>query len=57
MNATIEKMGAPKKVITWIEELHENYNVNLKIGKDEVIIKHGCRVKQGNDLAPTLLSL
>ena len=55
--ASLEKMGAPQKFITWVEKLHENCNVNLKIGKEEVIIKHGCGVKQSDNLSPILFTI
>lgn len=50
---SLEKMGVPKKFITWVEKLYKDCNVRLKIGKEEVIIKYGYRVKQGDNLAPT----
>ena len=52
--ASLEKMGAPKKFINWVEKLYKDCNVSLKIGKEEVIINYGYGVKQGDNLAPTL---
>ena len=54
ITARLDKMGAPKKFITRVENPYENCNINLKIRKEEVIIEHGYGVKQGDNLAPTL---
>ena len=50
MTASLEKMGTSKKFITWVEKLCKNCNVNLKIGKEEISIKHVCGVKKATAL-------
>ena len=34
--------------------MHHYFEVILKVGIEEIIIKHGCRVVQGDNLAPML---
>ena len=50
----LRKMGAPEKYVKWIEKLHRDFGVTLKIGREEIYIKYGCGVRQGDNLAPTL---
>ena len=41
----LRKMGAPKKYVKWIEKLYGNFDVILKIGREEVCIRYGCGVR------------
>ena len=50
----LRKMGAPEKYMKWIEKLYGDFDVILKIGREEVCIRYGCRVCQGNNLVPIL---
>jgi len=50
----LRKLGAPEKYIRWIEKLHRDFGVTLKVGREEIYIKYGCGVRQGDNLAPTL---
>ena len=54
ISLALRKMGAPEKYIKWIEKLHQDFGVTLKIGREEIYIKYGCGVRQGDNLAPTL---
>ena len=40
----LKKMGALEKYAKWIEKLYSNFNILLKIGREEVIIRYGCKV-------------
>ena len=37
-----------------MERLYRDFNVTLKIGKEEIIIIYGSRIIQGNNLPPAL---
>ena len=48
-------MGAPDRHAKLAEKLCGDFNVILKAGKEEISIKYGCGVRQGDNLTPTLL--
>ena len=50
----LRKMDAPEQHIKWVTKLHGDFEVVLKIGRVEARISHGCGVRQGDNLAPTL---
>ena len=37
-----------------IEKFHRDFEVTLKIGKEEVVIECGCRIIQGHNIPPTI---
>ena len=47
-------MGAPERFIQWVKKLYRDFNIILKVGKEEIIIKYRCGIWQDNNLAPTL---
>jgi len=50
----LRKMGAPEKYMKWIEKLYGNFDIILKIGREEVCIRYSYGVYQGDNLAPIL---
>jgi len=51
---TLELLGAPFEIIQWTMKLYRNFQVTIKIGKEEVAVPYGCGVKQGDSMAPIL---
>ena len=51
---TLNMFGVPRDVIAWVMGLCRKYSVVLKVGMIKRLIPHGCNVKQGDSLAPTL---
>ena len=49
--------GFPHDINAWIMKLHRNYSVVLKVGIIKKLTSHGCGVKQGEILAPTLFMM
>ena len=47
-------MGVPERHVKWIKKLHGDFEVLLKIGKEHARTRHGCGVRQGENLAPAL---
>ena len=41
ISIALEKMGAPERFIQWVEKLYGDFNVILKVGKEEIIIEYG----------------
>ena len=56
-SAALVKMGPPPMYVEWLETLCGDFNVVLKLAKKEINIRHGCGVRQGDNLAPTLFKL
>ena len=54
MSVVLLKIVEPLKHIEWVEKLHGDFNIVLNLSKEDIIIKYGCRVRQGDNLAPTL---
>ena len=54
ISIALKKMGALDKFIQWVEKLYGDFNVILKVGKEEICIEYGCGVWQGDNLVPTL---
>ena len=54
ISASLRKIGAPLKYMQWVEKLCGDFNAILKLGKEEISIRYGCGVRQGDNLAPTL---
>ena len=54
--AALVNMGAPPKHVEWVEKLHGDFNVVLKLAKEEINM-HGCVVRQGDNIAPKVLQL
>ena len=50
----LEILGVPNDLIIWTIKLYHNFMVIIKAGKEEISIPYGCRVKQGDSLAPML---
>ena len=50
-------MGALERRIKWIEKLCSDFDTFLKTCKEEVSIRHGYRVRQGDNLALALLTI
>ena len=48
-------MGAPEKYVKWVEKLRGDFEVMIKVGKEEIAIRHSCKVRKGDNLSPTLL--
>ena len=42
---SLEEMGAPNKYIMWVAKLHRDFEVVLKIRREEISIKHGFGVR------------
>ena len=40
-----------------MHKLCRNFSPSLKIGKEEVVIDHGCGVKKGDKIAPTRFTI
>ena len=55
ISLALRRMGAPEKYVKWVEKLCGDFEVILKIGREEVCIRYGCGVRQGDNLAPTSL--
>ena len=47
-------MGVLERHGKWIEKLHGDFEVFLKIGKQDARITHRCGVRQSDNFAPTL---
>ena len=47
-------MGAPDEYIKWVEESYVDFELFLKIGREEISIKYGFGVRKGGNLSPTL---
>ena len=37
-----------------MEKSYGNFEIILKVGREEIAIKYGCRFRQGDNLAPTM---
>ena len=49
---SLKKMGATPKCIRWIQKLHGDFNVGLKVGHEEREIEHGRGTRHGDNFAP-----
>ena len=52
MFLALKQMGARDKHIKWVEKSHSDFEVVLKIGREEISIKCRCGVRQGDNLDP-----
>ena len=50
----LNKMGALEKHTNWVEKLCRDFEAVLSISSEEISFKHGCGVRQGDNLAPML---
>ena len=48
------KIGAPPKHFEWIKNTYGDFSTFLKLNKEEIIIKYGCNVRQGDNFAPNV---
>ena len=55
ISSALRKIGAPERHTRWVEKSCGDFEVILKIGKEDVAIPCGCGIWQGDNLAPTLL--
>ena len=51
----LEKMGALDRHEKWAGKLHGDFNVIPKAGKEEIRTKGSCEIRQGDNLASTVL--
>ena len=56
LEAFLQKMGIPSRVINVIRFLYRDFKMELTIGSEKVIIDYIIGVKQGDNLAPTLFT-
>ena len=47
-------MGSPLKYVEWVEKIQGDFNAVLNLAKEDIIIRHCYRVRQGDNLSPTL---
>ena len=47
-------MVAPERCVRWVKNLHGDFEVVIKIGREEVRIKHECRMRPGDNMAQPL---
>ena len=47
-------MGALEKHANWVEKLCGDFEAVLSISREEISFKHGCGVRQGDNIAPML---
>ena len=50
-------MVSPPKHVEWVEKFHGDFNVALKLAKEDINIRCGCGVRQEDNLAPASLTL
>ena len=53
MPIAIKKVDTQDKFVKQVEKIYGNFNVALKVGKEEIIIIHRCRVKQDDNIELT----
>ena len=41
----LKKMEASERFMQWIEKLYRDFNIILKVGKEEISIEYGCGVR------------
>ena len=45
ISIALKKIGAPDKFIQWVEKLYGDFNVILKVRKEEICIKYRCGIR------------
>ena len=50
----LQQYGAPLKIVSAIERMHQNLTVLVKLGKEKAEIPQTIGVRQGNNLSPAL---
>ena len=54
ISIALRKIRAPEKYIKWVEKLYGDFEVILKVSRDEIAIQYGYGIRQGDNLALTL---
>ena len=54
MPIVLSIIGVQERCIRWVEKLCGDFEAVLKVGREDIAIKYGYSVRQGNNLAPTL---